>query len=318
MASEARQVDVVTPAYNAARTVAETVESVLRQTHRNWRLWIVDDGSHDETADIVRPYLRDPRIQLVQQNNRGAANARNLALAQGRGDYVAFLDSDDYWETDFLARTVAALEHEPEAGLVWCEMRVVGERSGTYRDEREAIAGDPPATLEAIYRAVTFLPSCTLFRASYFREGLRWRQDCSPVEDMPIFLSVASRSRVIRLADVLANYRVHQGSSTTAHGALGRNYRSMIFAFRLLYRQYRPHISTDAYRQRMWWLHHFAGDNLLAAGTPRPWLFVLALYYCPMARVTWKSLGRWILGRGPNRRTIDRPRRNLSEQRAPR
>ncbi|MGE3165890.1 MAG: glycosyltransferase family 2 protein [Planctomycetota bacterium] len=293
--STAFGVDIVTPAYNAADTIAQTIESVLAQTHRNWRLWIVDDGSRDQTAAVVRRYLDDARIRLLEQANQGAAHARNHGLDHCAAEFVTFLDSDDYWEPEFLERTLREFEHDPAVGLVWCEMQIRGDHSGTYRGGRPAVVGDAPDTLAAIYRSVTFLPSCTVFRSAPFRAGLRWRQDCSPMEDMPIFLAVAASSRIARVPEVLANYRIHGGSSTTARGALGRNYRSMVFAFRVLYRQYRHAIPAQEYRARMWWIYHHAADNLLSAGRPNPGLFLRALRYRPTAELTWKVLTLWLL-----------------------
>lgn len=283
-----QRVDIVTPAYNAATTIAETIESVLAQTHETWRLWIVDDGSPDNTAAVVEEYLADPRIRLLRQSNRGASHARNLGIERSEGPYIAFLDSDDVWEPEFLARSVQALDESPAAGMVWCDMNVIGDGDGTYRGERDPVYGAAGTTLDAIYSGVTFLPSCCLFRHEFFARGLRWLQECSPMEDMPIFLHVAEQADVLYLPERLSNYRVHTGSSTSSRGAIGRNFRSMIYTFRMLYRRHHRWIPRSSYRQRLWWIYHYAADSLVCARRPALTVLLRALRYRPLAISTWK------------------------------
>lgn len=92
-------VSVITPAYNAARFICETMDSVRAQTYENWEMIIVDDQSSDDTVQLVKQYeQKDNRIRLVQLNqNSGSAIARNTAMDHANGRYIAFLDSDDRW-----------------------------------------------------------------------------------------------------------------------------------------------------------------------------------------------------------------------------
>ena len=99
-------VSIITPMYKGEAFVGETIESVLRQTYADWEMIIVDDCSPDGGAGIrvVRQYA-DPRIRLIESKvNKGSSGARNIALREARGRYIAFLDSDDVWHPDFLAR----------------------------------------------------------------------------------------------------------------------------------------------------------------------------------------------------------------------
>ncbi|WP_197062944.1 glycosyltransferase family 2 protein [Hymenobacter sp. APR13] len=86
---------IVTPTYNRANLIGLTLDSVLAQKFEAWELLIVDDGSKDETAAVVQPYLADPRIQYLSKENAERGAARNYGLARARGEYVIFLDSDD-------------------------------------------------------------------------------------------------------------------------------------------------------------------------------------------------------------------------------
>jgi glycosyltransferase involved in cell wall biosynthesis len=112
-------ITVITPAYNAMRFLPQTVASVLAQTFQDCELLIVDDGSTDGTLDAARALAQtDGRVRVVTQSNRGAAAARNLAMRHARGEFFAFLDSDDLWLPSFLAAQMAVFEQYPDADIV--------------------------------------------------------------------------------------------------------------------------------------------------------------------------------------------------------
>ena len=91
-------VSIVMPSYNTGKYIAESIESVIKQTYKNWELLIVDDCSSDNTDEIVEPYLTDARIKYFKNKmNSGAAVSRNKALRESKGKWIAFLDSDDIW-----------------------------------------------------------------------------------------------------------------------------------------------------------------------------------------------------------------------------
>ena len=99
-------VSIITPAYNAAEYIAETIESVLAQTYPKWEMLIVNDCSKDNTAEIVQSYAdKDNRIKLINlEQNSGAAVARNTGIKNAKGRYIAFLDSDDLWKKEKLQK----------------------------------------------------------------------------------------------------------------------------------------------------------------------------------------------------------------------
>ncbi|MHB8690642.1 MAG: glycosyltransferase family 2 protein [Solirubrobacteraceae bacterium] len=119
---------VVISAYMAAATIGQALDSVLAQTLRDFEVVVVDDGSADATAEVVRGYLADPRVALHRQPNAGNAAARNLGIARTTGRFVAVLDSDDLWLPVYLESMVAALESAPDAGFAFTRAWVL-ERS---------------------------------------------------------------------------------------------------------------------------------------------------------------------------------------------
>ena len=111
-------ISVIIPTYNTAQLIERTIRSVLAQSCQDFEILIVDDCSTDDTLTVVRS-IGDPRISIFEQpENRGPAAARNRGLAEAKGEYCAFLDGDDFWETDFLKETSGFLDAHPEAVAV--------------------------------------------------------------------------------------------------------------------------------------------------------------------------------------------------------
>lgn len=96
-------VSIITPLYNGEQYVAQTIESVLKQTYQEWEMIVINDGSTDGGLAVVEAYAaKDPRIQVFSQSNKGSAAARNNAIRRAEGRYIALLDADDLWEPWFL------------------------------------------------------------------------------------------------------------------------------------------------------------------------------------------------------------------------
>lgn len=120
-------VSVVLPAYNRSATIVAAIDSVLRQTWQDFELIVVDDGSTDGTADVVRT-LQNPRVRLIEQKqNCGASAARNRGIQEAKGDWVAFQDSDDEWLPEKLERQMARLL-DPQTDWIacYCGMLIIG------------------------------------------------------------------------------------------------------------------------------------------------------------------------------------------------
>ena len=111
-------ISVIIPAYNAAATIAQTIESVRQQTYSNLEIIVINDGSSDRTAAVVNN-ISDPRIKLFNYPNGGVAHARNRGIAQAQGEYIAFLDADDLWTEDKLKLQHEALSNNSQAGVAY-------------------------------------------------------------------------------------------------------------------------------------------------------------------------------------------------------
>ena len=109
-------ISVIIPLYNKEKTVANTIQTVLGQTFRDFEIVIVDDGSTDGSVGEVEK-IDDPRIRLIRQQNAGVSAARNKGVEEARGEYVAFLDADDEWRPDYLATQYALTQKYPDCGV---------------------------------------------------------------------------------------------------------------------------------------------------------------------------------------------------------
>lgn len=124
-------VSVVIPSYNRAHVVAETLESVLAQTYRSLEIILVDDGSKDDTAGAVAPF-RARGVTYVRTANQGLATARNTGMLMARGEYIAWLDSDDLWNPEKLALQMAFLRRHPDHVLAASDFSAFDDEDGYF------------------------------------------------------------------------------------------------------------------------------------------------------------------------------------------
>lgn len=111
-------ISVIVPAYNAERTILKTIESVQKQTFSDFELIVINDGSTDQTLELIGN-LKDPRIKTFSYSNGGLPTARNRGMSHATGDFITFLDADDLWTPDKLQLQLAALQQHPEAGVAY-------------------------------------------------------------------------------------------------------------------------------------------------------------------------------------------------------
>lgn len=220
-------VSVIIPAYNAAAFIARTLNSVLHQTYTNIEVIVVDDGSQDETSAIVQSIMqKDHRIQLLHQANAGVAAARNLAIKQAKGEFIAPIDADDIWYPQNLEKQVQCFqESDSSVGLVYAWSIVINAEDNPSGDFHiSEYEGDVYIAL--LYRNFLGNASSTLVRRSCFEQvGLydcEYRaKGCQGCEDWDIYLRIAEQYQVRVVREFLVGYR--QTTSSMSH-----NYSSMV------------------------------------------------------------------------------------------
>ena len=204
------RVAAVMPCYNAAKHVADAIQSALNQTYQPIDVIVVNDGSTDDFAAAVAPF-RD-RIHVIDQPNSGQAAARNRGLAAADATYVAFLDADDRWHPDKIARQVAVLEAQPECGLVHTVVALIDAHSRLV-DASPLLP--PPAhrasgdcLLELLHANAIVISSVMVRKTLLDQES--FRVDISGVEDWDMWVRLAGWTRFARIDEPLTDYRVHE------------------------------------------------------------------------------------------------------------
>ena len=203
------RVSVIIPCYNSARFIGEALESALLQSHVQTSAVVIDDGSTDETAEIVASF--GPRVTLLRQSNRGVSAARNRALGATESDFVAFLDGDDRWHRDKLARQVAFCQAHPDHGFVHTDIREIDAngRELPRRDRGRQARGESLAAMLARNSVTT---SSVLVRRDVLGE-LRFPSDLQAAEDWYVWLQLAKRTRFGCLDEPLTDYRLHDNNT---------------------------------------------------------------------------------------------------------
>jgi len=213
------------PTYNRARYLREAVESALAQTYENVEVVVVDDGSTDDTARVVEPYL--DRIRYVRQANAGRSAARNRGIEEGRGVYVSFLDSDDRWLPDKLEHHVSVLEERAGVGMVHGHVDVI-DHDGNPLPERTAFhhrlwsqAHRNGVTYAGYALECRCFSSATTFRRDVFdRVGLY--DPALALDDYELYLRVALDSEIVFLERSAAEYRWHAENMDSDQLTLGQ------------------------------------------------------------------------------------------------
>jgi len=215
LAAESSLISVVIPAWNAGRTIAETLDSVRVQTFTDYEVIIVDDGSTDETAEIAQRFCAaDSRFKLISQPKLGVSAARNLALDRARGKYIAFLDADDVWLPQKLARQLELFRQEPLANLVFTNYFCWDGRKNMnvfFRDDRPLPAG--PAARQLI-RANLYIPSIVMVRRALLRgEACHFTAGISACADWNLWLQLLEHGLyAMGTREPLVRYRIWEGN----------------------------------------------------------------------------------------------------------
>lgn len=185
-------VSVVVPAYNAEHFIRRSVDSVLAQSYSRCEVIVVDDGSTDQTLDVLAPY-RD-RLRVISQSNAGVSAARNAGIAVAAGEFVAFLDPDDYWASTKIERQVEMMQRHPDVGFCSTEARVEDAGGNTLGFWRCPEAACTVRTIFGINAAIPGSGSGVLARKELLDKLDGFDVTLTGLEDIDLWLRMASCS----------------------------------------------------------------------------------------------------------------------------
>ena len=231
-------ISIVTPIFNCAYYVAETIESVLSQTYHNWELLLIDDGSTDNTDSVVGPYLKEERIKLAKQPHKGLGSGRNHGVALAKGEYICFLDGDDLFlphKLEVCLKEMGPAEHILYSGMLLIdsqgnEIKAFDPGSGYSRDNFLA---------QMLFRNLV-IPSTVMARGFCAREELSV-EGMTGMEEYDLFLRWAEKFTFKYIPQPLIKYRRHGG-------ALSVSPQTAVWKEKELIRSY----GLDRIRQIIW------------------------------------------------------------------
>jgi len=221
------KVSVIIPAYNAMVHLPETIATVLEQTYTDFEVVVVNDGSTDKIEEWI-VQISDPRIKLVSQANLGLAGARNTGISESQGEYLAFLDADDLWESTKLAKQVQILDNHPEVGLVYTWVAYIDEQgNSTGRVVNNQQQGE--IWQELTQRNLVECGSVAMVRRQCFEQcGLFDSNLGSFVEDWDMWLRIAKSYPFQVVKEPLVYYRQVTNSASRNWEAMAKSYQLVI------------------------------------------------------------------------------------------
>lgn len=209
------RISIIVPTYNCDRYLPAAIDSVRRQTYTLYELIVVDDGSTDQTQQILQHYGRQlgDRFRSVYQPNQGVAIARNQGIQLARGEFIAFLDADDTFLPDKLAAQVAVFEAHPHLGMVhsgWQRVTAQGEVLMQVEPWHQI----PQLDLETWLRWKPVLPSAMMFQRDWLVRSGGFDPRFPPAEDTELVLRLSLMGcQAAWLQQITVNYRQHEDSA---------------------------------------------------------------------------------------------------------
>ena len=203
-------ISVIIPTYNSGIFIGEAIHSVLCQTCTDYEIIVIDDGSTDNTREIMKKYF--PQVRYFYIPNQGVSRARNYGIRMARGEFIAFLDADDLWVPEKLEKQLKVFNADQELMLVFTEHRVfdtTGFRKTTFVKKERLMKGD---VVKNIFFYSHLTTSTVMVRRHAFQEVGFFEENLKAAEDDNLWMRIALKFRIHLLDEMLVNYRVTENS----------------------------------------------------------------------------------------------------------
>ncbi len=211
------KVSVLIPTYNRSKSIREAVDSVLNQTYKDFELIVVDDGSTDDTGQVLNFYK--DKIMYFYQENKGRGAARNRCIAEAKGEYIAFLDSDDIWFPEKLEKQINYIEKNNFKGLLHTKIVVIDENGEELSAEGKKVEKVYDKSSRKGYTYINLLKTCCLFLSSavfsrdlYEKVGA-FNEKYAFLEDFDFILRLVKIAPIKLLDEELIYYRRYNNNT---------------------------------------------------------------------------------------------------------
>jgi len=237
-------VSVIIPTYNRAVIISDALESVREQTYRPIEVSVVDDGSSDDTETVVERWIKDRvsdehfDVRYIHQKNQGGNPARNNGITHAKSRFIAFLDSDDLWHSDKLAKQIRVFDSDPEIGGVYCGVQHIDLDTGNNLEPSNRTYPAGWLLNRILVRDVTAPTSAYVIKKEVFGKVGEFDVQLQARQDWDMWIRLASKYKIGCVPEVLVDYREHSGTRTRS------NCNKEIDAFRQIRNKY-----SDLYAQ---------------------------------------------------------------------
>ena len=205
------RVSIIIPTYNRGKYITYALESVLSQTFHDHEIIVIDDGSTDNTQEILKKF--EGKIISICQKNQGISNTRNRGIKEAKGKYIAFLDSDDYWTPAKLEEQVKILDHSPKVGIVYARMPIVNDQGEKIGMKPAGVSGKNFKELLEVWGDIP--TSTVMTRKECFEKVGLFDPPLEPMEDIDMWIRIAQFYDLYEIENkVLAYYRRHEEQVT--------------------------------------------------------------------------------------------------------
>ena len=216
-------ITIITASYNYAKYISETIESVMNQTYSAWEMLVIDDGSKDNSIEVINEYTKkDSRIKLLtHQNNanKGLVETLKLGIYQAQGEYIVFLESDDYIRRDYLEKKLASFKKYKNVGLIYNDIQTFGAKQTLKRklyfwlvNHHWKTHNYPHNICELLYLR-NYVPtfSCVMLKKELL-SNLNWESPDKACIDWWLWAQISQKTNFYYIQEKLTYWRLHKDS----------------------------------------------------------------------------------------------------------
>ena len=286
------RVSVVMPCFNGQETIERSIKSVLAQTYLNVELLVINDGSTDDSEQVIQS-IESEKIRYLRQGNAGVSSARNKGIELAKGEFIAFLDADDTWEPVFLEKLVGVLKINTSCILAYCGWQNLG-KAGSQSEPFVPPEYEIPNKLEKLFEDCRWPIHAVVTRAHGIKKVGGFNRMLSNAEDFLLWLEIAALQPICRVPEVLAYYCHHgqgQASQNLVKAAMDHLRAQSLFI------EHHPDIKNELGRHlirrlslgrllkkgyELYWRRELIGARaifrlvmLRGYGGPKDWLYML-------------------------------------------
>ena len=250
------KVSVIIPTFNREKFITKAIDSVMAQTYQDFEIIVLDDGSTDNTRELLGRY--NDRVKYFYQENRGIASARNEAIKRSSGDYIAFLDSDDYWIREKLEKQIQVFNQHQEYGMVASCCSSI-RLDGSFREKNRP--GKSGWVLEDLFRKNFIRTSSAMIKRECLDQVGLFDESFRECEEYDLWLRIAARYPIGFINESLAVY-VDNAEGISTDSLAGR-----LFRLKVLEKEYlKEKIPAGMYNKRIADTCHYIGRHYIKRG----------------------------------------------------